>query len=57
MKASNHMISFEKKKKTVFSRKNSFKWNFYLPLMINLPIFNTNDEYQNNLYCFLNKLM
>ena len=32
MKANNHMIPFEKKQ-AVFSRKNSFKWNFYLPFI------------------------
>ena len=37
MKANNHMISFEKKKKNTqyFPEKNPFKWNFYLPFMIN----------------------
>ena len=32
MKANNHMIPFEKKQ-AVFSRKKSFKWNFYLPFI------------------------
>ena len=32
MEANNHMIPFEKEQ-AVFSRKNSFKWNFYLPFI------------------------